>query len=66
MNAARFRFYAELNDFLPDVNRGKELTRYFGASGSVKDFVESFGVPHTEVDLGACQRQSGGLLLSGA
>ncbi|MGO8720713.1 MAG: Mut7-C RNAse domain-containing protein [Acidobacteriaceae bacterium] len=51
MSAARFRFYAELNDFLPEENRGKELTRYFSVSGSVKDFVESFGVPHTEVDL---------------
>jgi hypothetical protein len=51
MSAARFRFYAELNDFLPDQTRGKELTRYFSVSGSVKDFVESFGVPHTEVDL---------------
>ena len=51
MSAARFRFYAELNDFLPEESRGKELTRYFSVSGSVKDFVESFGVPHTEVDL---------------
>ena len=48
MSAARFRFYAELNDFLPDENRGKELRRYFSVSGSVKDFVESFGVPHTD------------------
>ncbi len=51
MSAAQFRFYAELNDFLPDDNRGRELTRFFSVSGSVKDFVESFGVPHTEVDL---------------
>ncbi len=51
MSAARFRFYAELNDFLPEESRGKELTRYFSVSGSVKDFIESFGVPHTEVDL---------------
>jgi hypothetical protein len=51
MSAARFRFYAELNDFLPDENQGRELTRSFSVSGSVKDFVESFGVPHTEVDL---------------
>ena len=51
MSAARFRFYAELNDFLPDEDRGKELARYFSVSGSVKDLVESFGVPHTEVDL---------------
>jgi uncharacterized protein with PIN domain len=51
MSVARFRFYAELNDFLPAENREKELTRHFIVSGSVKDFVESFGVPHTEVDL---------------
>jgi hypothetical protein len=51
MSAAQFRFYAELNDFLPAENRGKELTRNFTVSGSVKDFLESFGVPHTEVDL---------------
>ena len=51
MSAARFRFYAELNDFLPIENRGKALTRSFSVSGSVKDFIESFGVPHTEVDL---------------
>src|ERR1019366_6579832 len=51
MSAARFRFYAELNDFLPDEDRGKELARYFSVSGSVKDLFESFGVPHTEVDL---------------
>jgi uncharacterized protein with PIN domain len=51
MSAAWFRFYAELNDFLPDERRGKELRRYFSVSGSVKDFIECFGVPHTEVDL---------------
>jgi hypothetical protein len=51
MSAARFRFYAELNDFLPAESRGRELTRQFAVSGSVKDFVESFGIPHTEVDL---------------
>ncbi len=49
--SARFRFYAELNDFLPVEKREKELTRTFSVSGSVKDFIESFGVPHTEVDL---------------
>ena len=51
MSAAWFRFYAELNDFLPDEKRGKELTRHFSVSGSLKNFIESFGVPHTEVDL---------------
>jgi hypothetical protein len=35
MSAARFRFYAELNDFLAEESRGKELTRYLGVSGPV-------------------------------
>jgi uncharacterized protein len=51
MNTARFRFYAELNDFLPEESRGKELVSRYDVSGSVKDSIESFGVPHTEVDL---------------
>lgn len=45
---ATFRFYAELNDFLSD---GPTVTREFDVSGSVKDLIESCGVPHTEVDL---------------
>ncbi len=51
MREARLRFCAELNDFLPAENRGKLLTRSFSVSGLVRDFVESFGVRHTEVDL---------------
>jgi len=51
MAAARFRFYAELNDFLPPENRGRPVERRFDTAGSVKDFIESFGVPHTEVEL---------------
>ena len=51
MNVAWFRFYAELNDFLPALTKGKRLRRHFDVSGSVKDLIESFGVPHTEVDL---------------
>src|SRR5437763_4189643 len=51
MSHARFRFYAELNDFLAPGSRMKLLARRFDVSASVKDFIESFGVPHTEVDL---------------
>jgi uncharacterized protein with PIN domain len=51
MAAARFRFYAELNDFLPLEQRARDVERRFGAPGSVKDLIESFGVPHTEVEL---------------
>src|SRR5262245_25388398 len=51
MPEARFRFYAELNDFLPSERRAQALVRRFDVPGSARDFIESFGVPHTEVDL---------------
>jgi uncharacterized protein with PIN domain len=51
MRRAQFRFYAELNDFLPRGDRGSVLDRNFDVSASVKDMIESFGVPHTEVDV---------------
>lgn len=48
---ASFRFYAELNDFLPP-ERQKCLFLYsFKDNPSIKDTVEAIGVPHTEVDL---------------
>lgn len=46
---AEFRFYAELRDFLDDPDG--RLLRRFEVSPSVKDLIESSGVPHTEVDL---------------
>jgi hypothetical protein len=48
---ARFRFYAELNDFLPPVRRARTFSHDFLDLATVKDRIESFGVPHTEVDL---------------
>ncbi len=51
MGLAWFRFYAELNDFLLPDSRGKRMKRRFDTTGPVKDLIESFGVPHTEVDL---------------
>ena len=48
---ALFRFYAELNDFLVPARRFREFRHEFLDIGTVKDFIESFGVPHTEVDL---------------
>jgi uncharacterized protein len=48
---AHFRFYAELNDFLPPGRRFRTFTHTFERTPSVKDMIESFGVPHTEVDL---------------
>jgi len=40
-----------LNDFLPPERRGRDIVYEFVVPGTVKDAVESFGVPHTEVDL---------------
>lgn len=51
MPVARFRFYAELNDFLAPERRARAFEHPFLDRASVKDMVESFGVPHTEVDL---------------
>ncbi len=51
MNLAWFRFYEELNDFL-HVPARKQLFPYaFNGSPSVKDAIESLGVPHVEVDM---------------
>ena len=48
---ACFRFYAELNDHLPPGQQFKAVEKHFFVPASVKDMIESFGVPHTEVDL---------------
>lgn len=48
---AVFRFYAELNDHLAPELRFRTLEKKFHVPASVKDMVESFGVPHTEVEL---------------
>jgi len=46
-----FRFYEELNDFLTESLRKKDISFGFEVSPSVKDAIESRGVPHTEIDL---------------
>ena len=51
MKRALLRFYAELNDFLPPSQRGIAFFHEFLDGPSVKDVIESLGVPHTEVDL---------------
>jgi uncharacterized protein len=48
---ASFRFYAELNDHLPPGQRYRTVERDFFLPASVKDMIESFGVPHNELDL---------------
>lgn len=50
-DAVTLRFYQELNDFLPSEQKGKEFQVTWAGKRSVKDLVESCGVPHVEVDL---------------
>jgi uncharacterized protein with PIN domain len=45
------RFYEELNDFLPEERRKRDFTVQLESRTSVKDLIESLGVPHVEVDL---------------
>jgi hypothetical protein len=48
---AEFRFYEELNDFLPACRRKRAFVHAFRGTPSVKDTIEALGVPHVEVDL---------------
>ena len=48
---SEFRFYEELNDFLPVESRRRTITVELDRGRSVKDAIESAGVPHPEVDL---------------
>jgi uncharacterized protein len=57
---AEFRFYEELNDFLPEERRKRDFAIEVDRARSVKDAIESAGVPHTEVDLIVVDGQSVG------
>lgn len=48
---AHFRFYEELNDFLPPEKQKTTFVHFFKDRASIKDMIEAIGVPHTEVDL---------------
>ncbi len=50
-NCSEFRFYEELNDFLPQEQHKQTLYYWFNGTPGIKDPIEVFGVPHTEVDL---------------
>ena len=51
MDRVQLRFYEELNDFLVPALRKVTFSHEFARRASVKDMIESFGVPHTEVDI---------------
>jgi uncharacterized protein with PIN domain len=46
-----FRFYAQLNDFLPIGLQGQRFQHPINVTSSIKDAVEAIGVPHPEIDL---------------
>jgi hypothetical protein len=58
--SAEFRFYEELNDFLPPERRRASFAYSVAGTRSVKDAIEAIGVPHTEVDLILVDGQSVG------
>jgi uncharacterized protein len=46
-----FRFYQELNDFLPPERRQREFDCPCAPTATLKHIIEALGVPHTEVEL---------------
>jgi len=50
MHKILIRFYEELNDFLSKEKRKVRFEHNYIDRTSVKDLIESIGVPHTEVD----------------
>lgn len=50
MTQARFVVHAELQRFLPAPRRGGPVSMRCAESATVKQAIESLGVPHTEVD----------------
>jgi len=51
MVTATFRFYQELNDFLPPARRQREFDVPCAQAATAKHMIEALGVPHTEVEL---------------
>lgn len=51
MPTIQVRCYGELNDFLPAPRRQRAFSHTFSVRGSVKDALESLGIPHPEIDL---------------
>ena len=48
---ASFRFYEELNEYLPPSRRKLSFEQRFEAPCSIGKAIEALGVPTTEVDL---------------
>lgn len=61
MVCATFRFYGELNDFLPRERRGRDITAPCARMATAKHMIEALGVPHTEVELVLVNGDAAGL-----
>jgi len=60
MHKIYFRFYEELNDFLPEETRKNRFEHHYIDRASIKDMIEALGIPHTEVDLILANKKSVG------
>lgn len=49
--SAFFRFYEELNDFLPPAQKKQDIRYEFNNHPGIKDAIEALGVPHPEVEI---------------
>lgn len=61
MVTATFRFYEELNDFLPRERRRCAFAVPCARAATTKHMIEALGVPHTEVELILVNGESSGL-----
>ncbi|MEZ4670513.1 MAG: hypothetical protein R3E39_21605 [Anaerolineae bacterium] len=51
MYRAALRFHGELNFFLPRARKNVWIEHHFDGRVSVKDMVESLGIPHPEIEV---------------
>lgn len=60
MNQVSFRFYEELNNYLPKEMRKGWFEYFFSGWSSVQDAIQSLGIPQDEIDLILVNQQSKG------
>lgn len=51
MKQLRLHFHKELKDFVKPIERNQIIVHNFNRRASAKDIVESYNVPHTEIDV---------------
>ena len=58
MNKVRFRFYEELNNYLPEEMRKVWVEDSFAEGSSIRDVIQFLGIPLDEIDLVLVNQQS--------